>query len=94
MQVIGLTPQEQNDIFRMLAIILWLGNLVYEESDDGNSKVEDPGVTEFIAYLMETDAATVEKAMTIRVMETTRGGRRGGHFDTQWNSRLFLIPLT
>lgn len=81
MQVIGLSPQEQNDIFRMLAIILWLGNLVFEESDDGNSKVEDPGVTEFIAYLMETDAETVEKALTIRVMETQRGGRRGGRHE-------------
>lgn len=77
MEVIGLSSQEQNDIFRMLAIILWLGNLVFEESDDGNSKIEDPGVTEFIAYLMETDAETVDKALTIRVMETQRGGRRG-----------------
>lgn len=62
----------------MLAVILWLGNLVFEESDDGNSKIDDPGVTEFIAYLLESDAATVDKAMTIRVMETQRGGRRGG----------------
>lgn len=78
MQVIGLSAQEQNEIFRMLAVILWLGNLVFEESDDGNSKIDDPGVTEFIAYLLESDAATVDKAMTIRVMETQRGGRRGG----------------
>ncbi|KAG9016066.1 class II myosin [Tulasnella sp. 427] len=85
MQVIGLSPQEQNDIFRMLAIILWLGNLIFEESDDGYSKVDDPGVTEFIAYLMETDAALVEKALTIRVMETQRGGRRGSVYDVPLN---------
>lgn len=85
MQVIGLSSQEQNDIFRMLAIILWLGNLVFEESDDGNSKIEDPGVTEFIAYLMESDAETVDKALTIRVMETQRGGRRGSVYDVPLN---------
>lgn len=77
MQVIGLTPQEQDDIFRMLAIILWLGNVVFDEMDDGNSKVDDPNVTEFLAYLMETDGALVQKVMTTRVVETQRGGRRG-----------------
>ncbi|KAG8942584.1 class II myosin, partial [Tulasnella sp. 408] len=69
----------------MLAVILWLGNLVFEESDDGNSKIDDPGVTEFIAYLLESDAATVDKAMTYRVMETQRGGRRGSVYDVPLN---------
>ena len=75
MQVIGLTPDEQNSIFRMLAIILWLGNVVFEEMDDGNSKIDDPNVTEFVAYLIESDADLVAKVLTTRVVET--GGRRG-----------------
>lgn len=77
MQTIGLTDAEQTNIFRMLAIILWLGNVQFDEGDDGNSQVSDTGVTDFIAYLMETDSAAVEKVMTTRVMETQRGGRRG-----------------
>ncbi|KIO22380.1 hypothetical protein M407DRAFT_28100 [Tulasnella calospora MUT 4182] len=85
MQVIGLSAQEQNEIFRMLAVILWLGNLVFEESDDGYSKIDDPGVTEFIAYLLESDTATVDKALTIRVMETQRSGRRGSVYDVPLN---------
>jgi myosin-1 len=81
MQIIGLSKQEQTDIFRMLAVILWLGNVQFEEMDDGNAKIVDTGVTDFIAYLMETEGATVEKVMTTRVVETQRGGRRGeiGH---------------
>ncbi|CCA76954.1 related to myosin I, partial [Serendipita indica DSM 11827] len=85
MQVIGLSNAEQQEIFRMLAIILWLGNVQYDEMDDGNAKISDTGVTDFIAYLMETDAAAVEKCMTTRVMETTRGGRRGSVYDVPLN---------
>jgi len=77
MNVIGLSEAEQTEIFRMLAIILWLGNVQFSELDDGNSTIGDTGVTDFIAYLMEVDPAVVEKVLTKRVMETQRGGRRG-----------------
>ena len=85
MQVIGLTEQEQSEIFRMLAIILWLGNVQFTEKDDGNSQIADSGVTEFIAYLMGTDSALVEKVMTTKVVETQRGGKRGSVYDVPLN---------
>ncbi|KLO15040.1 hypothetical protein SCHPADRAFT_996148 [Schizopora paradoxa] len=85
MQVIGLSDQEQSEIFRMLAIILWLGNVQFEEKDDGNSQIADSSVTEFIAYLMETDHAMLEKVLTSKVVETQRGGRRGSVYDVPLN---------
>lgn len=85
MQVIGLSDHEQSEIFRMLAIILWLGNVQYEETDDGNSGVADTSITDFVAYLMGVDSAVVLKAMTTRVMETQRGGRRGSVYDVPLN---------
>ena len=85
MQIIGLTPQEQSEIFRMLATILWLGNVQYTEMDDGNAAIADTSVTDFVGYLMEVDSALVQKAMTIRVMETQRGGRRGSIYDVPYN---------
>jgi len=39
MQIIGLSEDEQSQIFRMLAAILWLGNVQYTEKDDGNAQV-------------------------------------------------------
>ena len=39
MQIIGLSAEEQTQIFRMLAGILWLGNVQFDEKDDGNSQV-------------------------------------------------------
>ncbi|KAL0951617.1 hypothetical protein HGRIS_008298 [Hohenbuehelia grisea] len=85
MQVIGLTPEEQNEIFRMLAVILWLGNVQFEEMDDGNSKVADTGVTDFVGYLMDVDPATVQKVLTSKIVETQRGGRRGSVYDVPLN---------
>ncbi|KAF4611758.1 hypothetical protein D9613_004241 [Agrocybe pediades] len=85
MEVIGLTPEEQHEIFKMLAIILWLGNVQFEESDDGKSVITDTGVTDFVAYLMEVDGEQLQKVLTTRVMETTRGGRRGSIIDVPLN---------
>ena len=77
MQVIGLTDDEQNGILRMLSAILWLGNVKYNERDDGNSEIADQGTVDFIAYLLEVDSALVQKVLTTKVVETQRGGRRG-----------------
>lgn len=85
MQVIGLSDQEQNEIFRMLSIILWLGNVQFEEMDDGNAKITDTGVTDFVAYLMDVDSALAQKVLTSRVVETQRGGRRGSIYDVPLN---------
>ncbi|KAF8971711.1 myosin-1 [Flammula alnicola] len=85
MNVIGLSPEEQNEIFKMLAVILWLGNVQFDEMDDGNSSISDTGVTDFVAYLMEVDAAQVQKVLTSRMIETTRGGRRGSIYDVPLN---------
>lgn len=85
MQIIGLSQPEQNEILKMLAIILWLGNVQFQENDDGNSSIADTGVTDFVAYLMEADSDQVQKVLTTRVVETTRGGRRGSIYDVPLN---------
>ncbi|GAO52587.1 hypothetical protein G7K_6660-t1 [Saitoella complicata NRRL Y-17804] len=85
MRTIGLTQAEQDEIFRMLAIILWLGNVQFVEDHDGNAAIADESVPNFVAYLMDVDASAVIKALTIRVMETSRGGRRGSVYDVPLN---------
>ncbi|KAF8272860.1 microfilament motor [Lactarius quietus] len=85
MNVIGLSAEEQSEIFRMLSIILWLGNVQYDEMDDGNAAISDTGVTDFIGYLMDVDSAQVQKVLTSKVVETQRGGRRGSVYDVPLN---------
>jgi myosin-1 len=85
MQIIGLSAEEQSQIWRMLAIVLWLGNVQFEEMDDGNSTIGEAGVTDFVGYLMDVDPAQVQKVLTQRVLETQRGGRRGSVYNVPLN---------
>jgi len=85
MGVIGLSQEEQTEIFRMLAIILWLGNVQFDEREDGNSKIANTDVSDFVAYLMEVESALVQKVLTSKIVETQRGGRRGSVYDVPLN---------
>lgn len=89
MRTIGISDAEQSEILRALAIILWLGNVTFKEDAEGNSAIADASVPEFVAYLMETDVAQVNKALTSRIMETSKGfgmaGRRGSVYEVPLN---------
>ncbi len=81
MNTIGLSQDEQDNIFRMIAAILWIGNVQYVENEEGNAQIADAAVPDFVAYLLEVDAGNVTKALTQRIMETQRGGRRGSVYE-------------
>ena len=85
MRVIGMSQPEQDNVFRMLACILWIGNVSYIEDDHGNASIADQSVVDFVAYLLEVDPAHVNKALTTRIIETSRGGRRGSVYDSPMN---------
>ncbi|KAJ1930391.1 class II myosin [Tieghemiomyces parasiticus] len=85
MNVIGLSAEEQDQIHRMLAAILWLGNAQFQENDDGKAFVTDSGVVDFIAYLLEVESELLNKVLTSRVIETQRGGRRGSTYEVPLN---------
>ncbi|GAM82151.1 hypothetical protein ANO11243_001300 [Dothideomycetidae sp. 11243] len=85
MKVIGMSQAEQDEVFRMLAAILWLGNCTFSEDDQGNSRIQDQSVVDFVAYLLEVDSKHVNKVLTTRIVETSRGGRRGSVYDVPLN---------
>lgn len=85
MKVIGLTQAEQDDVFRILATVLWIGNITFFEGEEGNSQVQDTSVTDFVAYLMGVPAEILCKALTERVMETFHGSRRGSVYHVPLN---------
>lgn len=86
MRIIGLSKPEQDNIFRMLAAILWIGNVTFRENDQGGVDIADQSVVDFVAYLLEVDSAHVNKALTIRIVETARGGgRRGSVYESPLN---------
>nr|OQO28617.1 Myosin-1 [Rachicladosporium sp. CCFEE 5018] len=85
MKVIGMSQQEIDEVFRMLAAVLWIGNVSFRENDEGNAEIVDQSVVDFVAYLLEVDSSHVNKAMSTRTIETARGGRRGSTYDVPMN---------
>ncbi|KAJ2731502.1 class II myosin, partial [Coemansia sp. Cherry 401B] len=85
MNVIGISAEEQDQIHRMLATILWLGNVEFIEDNDGNSQVKEADIVNFIAYLLETTPELVNKVLVSRTIETSRGNRRGSVYDVPLN---------
>lgn len=73
MKIIGLSQAEQDSIFRILAAILWTGNIVFREGDDGYAAVADQSVVEFLAYLLEVSPKQLIDGITIRIL-TPRNG--------------------
>ncbi|KAK0550931.1 class II myosin [Tilletia horrida] len=85
MGIIGLSAEEQNSIFRMIAAILFIGNISFSENQEGNAVIADQSVPDFVAYLLEVNSEAVTKALTERIMETQRGGRRGSVYEVPLN---------
>jgi myosin-1 len=73
MKIIGLTQAEQDEIFRMLAAVLWTGNIQFMEDNSGYAAVADQSVVDFVAYLLEVDPAHVIQAITIRILTPKNG---------------------
>ncbi|GES64890.1 myosin I MyoA/Myo5 [Aspergillus terreus] len=86
MGVIGMSEAEQDQVFRMLSAILWIGNIQFVEDDSGNAAIPDQSTVNYVAYLLEVDPGQVNKALTIRIMETARGGRRGSVYEVPLNT--------
>jgi myosin I len=73
MKIIGLSEAEQDEIFRMLAAVLWTGNIQFVEDKDGYAAVSDQSVVDFVAYLLQVSPEHVIQAITIRIL-TPRNG--------------------
>ncbi|KAK6199402.1 myosin-5 isoform [Scheffersomyces amazonensis] len=85
MKIIGLTQQEQDNIFRMLASILWIGNISFVEDESGNAAIRDETVTQFVAYLLDVNSEILKKSIIERTMQTSHGMKRGSTYHVPLN---------
>ncbi|CAK9441219.1 uncharacterized protein LODBEIA_P50880 [Lodderomyces beijingensis] len=86
MNTIGLTQTEQDNIFRMLATILWIGNISFVEDESGNAAIRDESVTNFVAYLLDVNPEILKKAIIERTIETSHGMKRGSTYHVPLNN--------
>lgn len=74
MDTMGFIPAEKSEIFRILAAILWLGNIQFGESNDQAYVANDDCLTLF-AWLMQTEVEICRKSLCTRTIQTGTGGR-------------------
>uniref|UniRef100_A0A452SWR6 Unconventional myosin-VI n=1 Tax=Ursus americanus TaxID=9643 RepID=A0A452SWR6_URSAM len=81
MKKIGLDDEEKLDLFRVVAGVLHLGNIDFEEagstSGGCNLKNKSTQALEYCAELLGLDQDDLRVSLTTRVMLTTAGGTKG-----------------
>ncbi|XP_046550361.1 LOW QUALITY PROTEIN: unconventional myosin-VI-like [Haliotis rubra] len=82
MTKMGITDADKNNIFRLVAAVLHLGNITFEDNQEdtkGGCVVEKPTEKSLLiaAHLLEVDKEELKDALTSRVMQATRGGTKG-----------------
>lgn len=85
MKVLGLSQEEQDQIFRMLSSILWIGNIVFVENDEGSAQIKDTSVADFVGYLLQVEPQLLIKSLVERIMETNHGMKRGSIYHVPLN---------
>jgi myosin I len=61
MATIGLSQEEIDNIFKILAAVLWIGNVQFVENNEGNAAIGDDSVPTYVAYLLDVDGAAVNR---------------------------------
>jgi myosin V len=85
MTTVGIDSEQQESIFKTLAALLHLGNVVFAPADEGESSKVSDDTKQYIEHacaLLKVDKDSMEESLTTRTLST--GGRRG---------TMYRIPL-
>jgi myosin heavy subunit len=63
---LGFTDADRNDMYKLLSLLLHLGNLAFKDTSDGGSVVTDTKVLDLCAELMVVDATKLGKALATK----------------------------
>lgn len=74
MDTMGFIAQEKTEIFRILAAIMWLGNITFGENNE-TAFVQNDDCLQLCAWLMQTEVEICRNALCTRTISTGTGGR-------------------
>jgi len=98
MDTMGFTAEEKSEIFRILAAILYLGNIQFADDDKEQAYITNQDCIEMFAYLIQSDSESVKRALLFRTISTGTQGRsaRVSTYGVPQNAlgvRFTLYPL-
>jgi len=76
MNVMGIAKDAQHEVLRLLAAILYLGNITFIPGGKGDeSKIKDQQVVDMFAHLIQSDSMSCTKALLFRTIQTGTAGK-------------------
>jgi len=76
MDTMGIAKDAQHEVLRLLAAILYLGNITFVPGGKGDeSKVGDGQVVDMFAHLIQSDSMSCTKALLFRTISTGTAGK-------------------
>jgi len=75
MDTMGFTQQEKDEVFRILAAILWLGNIQFADDDKDQAYITNEDTLNIFAYLIQSDPESCRRALLYRTISTGTQGR-------------------
>eukprot|EP01097_Dermamoeba_algensis_P012068 TRINITY_DN966_c0_g1_i1.p1 TRINITY_DN966_c0_g1~~TRINITY_DN966_c0_g1_i1.p1 ORF type:complete len:1106 (+),score=323.31 TRINITY_DN966_c0_g1_i1:51-3368(+) len=85
MDTIGISKQDQSDIWRLVAGILHVGNISFKENQKGNAQVADKQAVDTAAGMLAVDPTALMNAIVSRVMQTGGAGGRSSVYNVPQN---------
>ncbi|KAK4299769.1 hypothetical protein Pmani_027986 [Petrolisthes manimaculis] len=74
MQVMGMSDETQNNMLKIVAAILHMGNISFYEENNA-AIISDPGYLEFPAFLLEIDPQQLGHKLVSRIFDSKWGGK-------------------
>ena len=75
MEVMGISQEDQWNVWRIVAAILYIGNITFKQNDKDEAYVADTSVSATAAYLVGIDTGTFDHVLTHRTISTGTAGR-------------------
>ena len=79
LQVIGISEQEQNDLFTVVASVLHLGNIQFNKRGDG-AEVSDPRLLEFVGSLLGVQPNALQMVLCNRTITRGQGNMKASKY--------------
>lgn len=70
MDIMNFGAETKKEILRLVSAIMWLGNISFKDDAKDQAQVVDENVLNMVAYLLQTDAQSLKKAITSRTITT------------------------
>jgi len=92
MTSVGITDSERKEILKIVAAVLYLGNITFTEDDKEQAQVADTETMSWFAHLIQCEPASVKQALCSRTISS--GSKRASTYACPQNAAGVRLSLS